>query len=68
MLDLLRQKFLEASMAESLLATGQRPLVNGSFAAGPFWGVCLADDGNWQGENMLGLLLMQVRTELRETQ
>jgi predicted NAD-dependent protein-ADP-ribosyltransferase YbiA (DUF1768 family) len=43
-----------------LLATGERPLVEGNHWGDRFWGVC---DG--QGENWLGRILVRVRDHLK---
>lgn len=59
MLDLLRQKFIHADLAKLLRATGTAELVEGNTWGDTFWGVC-----NGVGENHLGRLLMQVRTEI----
>lgn len=60
MLELLRFKFIaHANFAEKLLATGDDELVEGNWWGDTFWGVC-----NGEGQNQLGLLLMQVRSEL----
>jgi N-glycosidase YbiA len=61
MLDLLRQKFfLHDDLAALLLETGERELIEGNYWGDKFWGVC-----NGEGQNRLGLALMQVRDELR---
>jgi ribA/ribD-fused uncharacterized protein len=59
MLNLLRLKFaLDSALAEQLMQTGGALLVEGNHWGDRFWGV----DGH--GENNLGRLLMQVRSEL----
>jgi N-glycosidase YbiA len=60
MLNLLRLKFSLPDLREKLLRTGDGVLVEGNWWGDTFWGVC---DG--EGENHLGLLLMQVRREIR---
>lgn len=60
MLDLLIQKFSDPTLESMLLATGDRILVEGNFHGDRFWGQC---DG--VGENVLGQLLMVVRSLLR---
>ena len=61
MLGLLRQKFdNHPDLREKLLATGDEELIEGNDWDDTYWGVC---DG--EGENHLGRLLMQVRTEIR---
>lgn len=61
MLTLLRLKFQKGSvLANKLLDTGNAYLEETNNWKDRFWGVC---DG--KGENILGKLLMQVRSELR---
>jgi N-glycosidase YbiA len=43
-----------------LVATGDAELIEGNWWGDVFWGVCKG-----QGQNMLGKILMQVRTDLR---
>lgn len=57
---LVEEKFSKRRLAELLLATGERPLIEGNTWGDRFWGVC---DG--QGENHLGRILMRVRHRLR---
>ena len=59
MLDLLRAKFSNPELTKMLLDTGDRGLIEGNTWGDQFWGVCKG-----QGENHLGLLLMQVRDEI----
>jgi len=58
MLFALRQKFLDPTLKERLLATGDTYLEEGNTWHDTYWGVC-----NGVGENRLGYLLMQVREE-----
>jgi len=60
MLSLLRHKFSNPILGAMLLATGDTLLVEGNGWGDTFWGVC-----NGKGKNMLGVLLMVVRSELR---
>lgn len=60
MLALLRVKFSRPDLAERLLATGDATLIEGNWWGDRFWGVCKGT-----GENHLGRLLMQVRSELK---
>ena len=61
MRDLVWDKFLyNVELADKLLATEDAILIEGNTWGDVFWGVC---DGN--GENWLGKILMDVRTELR---
>jgi ribA/ribD-fused uncharacterized protein len=60
MRDLLRLKFEIPALRKQLLATGSRWIVEGNTWGDTFWGVCRG-----KGKNMLGLLLMEVRHEIR---
>lgn len=60
MLELLRQKFHQPVFRKMLLDTGESELIEGNWWGDTFFGVC-----EGIGENHLGKLLMQVRTELR---
>lgn len=62
MLDLLRQKFDKEEnpeLAQQLLDTRPKYLIEGNNWGDTFWGVC-----NGRGENHLGDLLVKVRKEL----
>lgn len=61
MIDLLRQKYRVEPFKSLLLATGDKHLEEGNTWGDKFWGTV-----NREGENWLGQLTMQVRTELRE--
>jgi ribA/ribD-fused uncharacterized protein len=61
MLELLRQKFGHADLAELLLETEDAYLVEGNTWGDREWGVV-----EGKGKNHLGRLLMQVREELRK--
>jgi ribA/ribD-fused uncharacterized protein len=60
MLDLLRLKFAHPGLRQQLLMTRNAWLVEGNNWNDHFWGVC-----GGKGQNMLGLLLMKVRHEIR---
>jgi ribA/ribD-fused uncharacterized protein len=60
MTDLLRLKFEIPGLRKQLLDTRSAWLVEGNTWNDTFWGVCRG-----KGKNMLGLLLMQVRHEIR---
>mgnify|MGYP000858907501 FL=1 len=61
MKDVLRLKFSDKELKESLLATKSAYLVeNGPTGHDPFW----SDNGNGTGKNMLGHVLMEIRKEL----
>lgn len=61
MKELLRCKFEDSQLRDTLLATGDTPLEEGNNWGDRFWGVC-----EGQGENMLGRLLMEVREEIQQ--
>lgn len=63
MLSALRAKFATSPFRERLLATGDRPIIEES-RLDVEWGA-RRTTGGWEGLNRLGLLLMQVRAELR---
>jgi ribA/ribD-fused uncharacterized protein len=59
--ELMRLKFTtHADLREKLLATGDAELIEGNDWNDRFWGVCRG-----QGKNQLGVILMEVRRELR---
>ena len=60
MRDLLMQKFSRKPLSLWLAATGGRELIEGNTWGDTFWGECPL--GN--GENNLGILLMEVREEM----
>lgn len=63
MLRMLRMKFRRGSeLAARLLATGDAELIEGNYWNDTYWGYSLQKG---VGENHLGRLLMQVRSELR---
>lgn len=59
MLSLLKQKFSDKVLAQLLLGTGRQELIEGNTWGDVFWGVCKG-----KGQNNLGKLLMDVRTDL----
>jgi hypothetical protein len=68
MLEILRIKFSNIIMKKRLLATGVRILVEGNSWHDNYWGRCYCGrrkgcDGS--GKSRLGVLLMQVRGEIR---
>ena len=61
MTDIVRAKFTQnGDLKQRLLATGNEDLIEGNTWHDTFWGVC-----NGQGQNNLGRILMQIRSELR---
>ena len=66
MRNLLVQKFSRhPKLAAKLLATGARVIAEANHWGDVRWGVCQDADGVWRGENLLGVLLMEVRAKLR---
>lgn len=61
MYGLLTQKFTIPLLRKKLLATGDALLVEGNWWNDTYWGVC-----NGKGKNVLGILLMKVRKDIRE--
>lgn len=59
MLGLLHQKFANHIMRSALRATGNATLIEGNTWGDKFWGQV-----SGEGDNMLGILLMMVRSEL----
>lgn len=60
MRSLLVTKFSIPMLGDALVATGDRELIEGNSWGDTFWGVC---DG--VGENHLGRLLMEVRSQIK---
>ncbi len=63
-LELLRRKFTIPALREKLLATGERPLIEGNRHGDRLWGM-VEEDGVLTGCNLLGQMLMIVRSEIR---
>lgn len=64
MQDVVRAKFTQSEeLQERLLATGDRLLIEGNWWNDKVWGI-----SNGRGENRLGIILMAIRAELRETE
>lgn len=59
MKDLLTQKYHDPVLKKLLIGTGTREIIEGNTWGDTFWGVC-----NGEGENNLGKLIMEVRTEI----
>lgn len=59
MLELVTIKFQDPALAAMLKATGDAHLIEGNTWNDTYWGVC-----NGRGENMLGKILMYVRSTL----
>lgn len=58
-------KFAQAPFDALLENTGEATLIEGNGHGDDIWG-CIWRDGNWVGQNHLGRLLMQVRSERRQ--
>ena len=61
MRSLLKIKFKDPTLRQKLLTTGDRELIEGNWWRDTFWGVC-----NGVGENHLGKLLMEIRSDLAQ--
>lgn len=62
MLELVRQKFGNPALRDSLMATCNQTLIEGNTWNDRFWGQCPIG----VGRNELGTILMKVREEIRE--
>lgn len=58
---LLKLKFAHPSLRDMLIATGDAHIEESNYWGDTFWGVCKG-----QGQNHLGKLLMELRTELKQ--
>ena len=68
MREVLAAKFAAGSpLADRLLATGEAELIEGNTWRDTFWGRTRDKDGNWTGQNWLGVLLMERRAALRDS-
>ena len=61
----LRKKFAIPEFRVKLLATGDEELIEGNTWHDRTWGRCVCDKCGGQGQNLLGQLLMELRTEIR---
>jgi len=59
--DLTRQKYTQEPFKSKLLGTGDREIQEGNRWGDTFWGIC-----NGRGSNHLGVIIMKIRSELRE--
>lgn len=62
--DLLRIKFTDPVLRDKLLSTGDKQLIEVNNWNDKFWGVC---SKTCQGENKLGVLLMKIRSEIKNS-
>lgn len=68
MRDILNLKFVYGSvLAAKLRSSGNAYIIEGNYWHDLIWGQCSCRRHNWEGENKLGLLLMEVRSELERT-
>lgn len=65
MKKVLRSKFSNIALAQALLNTGDKQLVEFNNWGDSFWGQIRDNNGNIVGENNLGKLLMELRTFLK---
>lgn len=67
MYEIVKEKFSQNSdIRDKLLATGDIELIEGTTWHDNYWGNCTCDKCvNIEGKNMLGKILMKVRSELR---
>ena len=69
MLELLRIKFSDPYLREKLMETGNAVLIEGNTWHDNYWGRCRCQRcESKMGNNMLGVLLMQVRQEIKDEQ
>lgn len=66
MRDLLEIKFSDPDLREKLLSTKDARLIEGNTWGDKYWG-CIFYKGNWVGSNKLGELLMNLRSQLRNS-
>jgi hypothetical protein len=57
--DLIRQKFNIPDLKEKLILTGDAELIEGNDWGDRYWGMC-----EGEGQNVLGKILMKIRTEM----
>ena len=61
MAEVLTAKFSDPTLRAKLLATGDAKLIEGNTWGDTFWGMCRGEGTNW-----LGVLLMDLRRQLRD--
>lgn len=64
MREILEIKFADPILRKKLLDTGDEFLIEGNTWGDKFWGAVLNKSGEWQGQNWLGKLLMQIRQQI----
>lgn len=65
MTQVLDAKFADTDLADKLIATHPHTLIEGNTWHDDYWGDCRCGRCTGDGENMLGVLLMQLRDTLR---
>lgn len=68
MRELLQQKFAQKPYKGILLDTGEKELIEGVWWHDLFWGKCYCPKHKWTGQNILGQLLMEIRTSIKITE
>lgn len=70
MKDFLTQKFTQEPLKTKLLETDDQEIIEGNYWHDNYWGECLCEkcDGNVEGKNNLGKLLMEIREKLKGAQ
>lgn len=66
--NILREKFKNPELRKQLLATGNAPLIEGNTWKDTYWGAIQNQAGEYVGANVLGHLLQQIRTEIRNAE
>jgi ribA/ribD-fused uncharacterized protein len=61
MAEVLWEKFGRSPLIERLLETGEQTLIEGNSWGDQFWGATWNDNGDLEGRNVLGRLLMLIR-------
>lgn len=61
---ILRMKFRNAKLKRLLRETGDRMLIEGNYWHDTFWGVCGCTKHERTGQNLLGKILMKIRSEI----
>ncbi len=63
--NILREKFKNPELRKQLLATGDAQLIEGNNWKDTYWGAVQNQSGEYVGANVLGQLLQQIRSEIR---
>lgn len=63
MYDICKLKFIQPEFEEKLLSTGNVELIEGNYWHDNVWGVCTCSNCPGEGTNLLGKVLMRIRTE-----